>query len=77
MVIVSARDFVLLSKRFINPDGSWTITGMFFDLDIIASSIDYPEVGEKKGIVRGNLEYGGWLLTPNENNTKVYNFHNL
>lgn len=44
------------------------------DLDIIASSIDYPEMGEKKGIVRGNIDYGGWLLTPIENNTKVYNF---
>lgn len=52
MIVVSSRDFVLVTRRFVNPDGSWTILAKSCDWD-------YPE---KKSTVRGELVVGGWML---------------
>jgi hypothetical protein len=68
MIVVSSRDFVIITRRFINADNSWTIIGIDRYHMVIAASIDYPEVPEKKGTVRGNLIIGGWLLKATPDN---------
>lgn len=48
--------------------GQWLV--LIF-IDFAAISIEYPEIPEIKGVVRGNVIIGGWLLKPVENGTKV------
>jgi len=63
IMIVSARDFIVLLTMNQLEDGS---------LLLVVASVDKNEMmPETKGVVRGFLEIGGWLLKPIEDGTKT------
>lgn len=64
ILVVSSRDFVLITKRFIFKDKQVVVGNMKMRnlINFLAKSIEYSEAPVKKDVVRGELILAGWIL---------------
>lgn len=61
-MMVQGRDFVVSSYKMVEEDGR---------IIIGASSVEHPDCPPTKKYVRGVVEVGAWILTPNKQGSLV------
>ncbi|CAD8140075.1 unnamed protein product [Paramecium octaurelia] len=57
--VISSRDFVVISRKIVEGDFTYAI----------GKSLEHPNHPPVKGVVRGDLKIGGWILEKREGGT--------